>query len=71
MSWVFLASLYFYLSEGEGKHGDGQHDLAGSDENVLRDLPQHMQAVGRCDDHIHCGLEKGFSLTVPETPKYP
>ncbi len=48
-----------YLGESKGERRDGEHDFAGRDDHVLRQLPQHVQAIGRGDDHIQVFLQNG------------
>ena len=53
-----------YLGESKGECRNGEHDLAGGDDHVLRQLPQHVQAVGRGDDHVQILLEKSIKLST-------
>jgi len=41
-----------YLGKSKGERCDGEHDFSSSDEHVLWQLPQHVQAVWRGDDYV-------------------
>jgi len=56
--------IVVYLGESKGERRNGEHDLAGSDDHVLRQLPQHVQAVGRGDDHIQVLLQKLSRMSI-------
>ncbi len=55
---VNVIKVVVYLGKSKRECCDGEHDFAGGDDHVLWQLPQHVQAVWRGDDHVKVLLHR-------------